>query len=283
MAQTVYILLAAVAAATLDSLYRVAYRRGISASTLSIGLLTMGGLAVFCFTGIPDTSKISSFHWVLLFTAGALWAGMTVCDLAAFRDIPASLNALLNTGGFIATNIIAFTLFQEAASTLQVIGLGIIVLSMISGLQFSNILATRGIWFRAASVVLQVCAFSIDKFLTQVIPVDLVLISGYVTPAVLLCLVSLRKLPKVVSDVRSNPTLCLTGAALYAGIGIGLIYSLSLGDLWYTSAIYQLRTFLSWAIAYVFIGEREHGTRRALSGLAVALGAALVAIGGMDT
>ncbi len=269
--------LCAAISALIGVLYRFNMRAQIDAWALSFINSLAGGLVLITLLPAPQWTFIDPLIGTMLFASGLIWMLMVYWDLLAYEELEASVNALMNTTRLIVQCSLGVFLFEERFNLQAIAGICLIIAAIYSGVRSGLIRWNRSALFRGLSIISGMVALTIDKYLTTIIPYELVLLSGYFIPATLFLIIRPRTLMKSLGTIRKFPFLSFANITLFSIVGFTLVYSIAHGGFGATTAILQSSTFFAFVFGVLFLKETSKWQLRLLASLLSMAGAILVA------
>jgi drug/metabolite transporter (DMT)-like permease len=271
-------LIAALSFAFLECFYRHLSRRQVNPWALSIFTTTFAGLLILVIMGPPSLFGITPITALLLLLSGVLWSIFLILDILAYTHLDASVNALLYTARFLLLNLVGAFIFNEPLSGVDWLGITLIAISICWGVEIHKIRFERGFIYRVVNVLCGVVVITNDKFLVPQVGVELVILSGFLLPGILLLFFSRLSARRFVAQCNSIGLPALLAATLLFAIGGYLFtFAFGTGSLALSLTLVQTKVLFIFIISALLLHEREQLLKRGAASVLCVLGVAIVA------
>lgn len=225
----------------------------------------VGGLVLLPF--VP----ISSLHLApstigLLIVAGLAWTISILAEYKSHVSLQVGVGALISSVRAVLLVLVGATLFGEAFSRQDTLGAVLAIAGVLIACPLAPGASLTGIGFRFLSITANTVAIVTEKFLAQTTSIELIIVVGYLLPAVMYLLVRPRDWrEQCVLGPPKRRLLIGLYVILYTLIGPTFVVAFALGNLGETFVISQSRPVLLMILGALVLHERSHLIRRGIA------------------
>lgn len=225
----------------------------------------VGGLVLLPF--VP----ISSLHLApsticLLIVAGLAWTISILAEYKSHVSLQVGVGALISSVRAVLLVLVGATFFGEAFTRQDTLGAVLAIAGVLIACPLSPGASLTGIGLRFLSITANTVAIVTEKFLAQTTPIELIIVVGYLLPAVMYLLVRPRDWrEQCVLGPPKRRLLIGLYVILYTLIGPTFVVAFALGNLGETFVISQSRPVLLMILGALVLHERSHLIRRGVA------------------
>ena len=236
----------------------------------------MGSIFVLSFFDFPYFGDLNSFAVMLLVFNGMLWVAPWILELKAYEHLDASVAEVYGALRLILLIVAGVFLFDEGMSLMQFSGVIIIFGTVIISADKGSFSSNPGVRYSIASTLLMSTGMIIDKYLTQFLPAELLLLSGYCIPALIVSVIGFRRIRSIPAAVVSSRYLLLIVPALGVARYYAFVQAFAVGDVTTTTIIVRAGVVMVFVLEVALLQMREDLWRKGASCLACLIGTILV-------
>jgi drug/metabolite transporter (DMT)-like permease len=232
----------------------------------------VGGIVILPF--IPySTLALHPLTVTMLFLAGSLWGVSVFCDLKSHASLPVGVGALLSSLRTVILVAIGVVFFEEPFTAHFALGSTLIIAGVFISCPLRTDSDLRGILLRLTAVLASAVAIVTEKTLAQRTAIELIIVCGYVVPAIFYLIMKPKDWRKQCTVGSRKRTVFITlYTFLYAAIGPVFVVAFAFGELSETFIIFQGRIALLMLLGALLLKERADLPRRCLGMVAVLAG-----------
>jgi drug/metabolite transporter (DMT)-like permease len=271
-----FALLAALSTSCMRVILRSVMKRGADAVALGIVYSLGAGLLLLALFGFPKAPVLTAQVIGLLALASVAWSIAVYTDTLSYRDLDASTNALFGALRYVLLVGASIIYFEESLTLLGWLGVVIIMLSIALASNFSEPTFRRGACYRFVAILFINVGILIDKKLTTLTDLSLVLLSAYIMPVLVLMALMPHKLRAIPHLLTSEGWLIAVIIVLQAGIYGGYVYSFAATDLIQASTVLHTSMFGTFILELMIERNFENIMRRFLATVACSVGVLLI-------
>lgn len=227
------------------------------------------------YFGIPSLAGLTWSTATLLIAAALLWLLSGIWSMRAYETLDASSGEIFGSAYFIFSVLIGVFIFQEHFSTLTLLGLTLVIAGIAWESSRSKIRFSSGCCYKLASCAATVCAVSLNKYLTGVVPISWIVLSGLLIPGLIYLAMDWRAVAQIVPAIRDARGLLLI--PILEGICyVAAIHAYANGSLSTISILF--RTGVAFVLVIeVFLLRLQLDLARKITASALCVGGAVIA------
>ncbi|HEV3245085.1 MAG TPA: DMT family transporter [Candidatus Paceibacterota bacterium] len=225
-------------------------------------LLPVGAVLVFFF---PHNLNVGSTNLILLLAGSIVWPLYYLVAFSANKHVDVGIFSVINNLSPIVTLAIALPFLHENPSTLQLVGIGLLIfsgaLAASSKLRQKSGSTWQGIWLCLLTALILGFATAYEKFMLNRIDFGAYLVYGWGAQIVWSTIIAwsdLKKIPAMFSKTSATRSILIIWGVSSALRSCSFILALKVTSASILSATTDFLSILVVLVAYFYLKEREH-------------------------
>ena len=279
MSALVCALIAVLSSAIIKVTLRFCMTKNISQWATLIFYNGLSTVLLFAFLDLPQFSSIEVWPAILLFLNGALWVVAEILDIKSYRHLDASVGELFGSFTFILLTLAGVVLFNETLSLVAILGIGLIIASVVYIGVPTRKVSVDGIRYKVLSTFFIAAAVIMNKYLCGFVDTRIVVLTGFLIPAVAYVAIGYRDIPQIVPALVQTRMRLMIVPILSA---ISYYYSteaFAKGSMSLTTVIIQTCMVFVFVLEVIVLHARQDMLRRALACTGCVAGVVAVCFG----
>lgn len=125
-------------------------------------------------------------------------------DVKAMKEIDASSGEIFHTLSFIVSMVAGFIIFFETCSLQKALSTVVIIAGILFEARSAKLTANYGVAYKLASALFTAAAIIVTKHLTSTTPPTMIVLSGFLVPAVIYLLIGWREIPAILPTITAS-------------------------------------------------------------------------------